>query len=202
MSDFNELPAHVWPRGARREEDGVVCVAGVPLPELAEQYGTPLYVFDEDDFRARCREMADAFGGPEHVHYASKAFITKRVVNWVNEEGLCLDVASLNEMKVALAADFPAEDFGFGAFLASVDVILMGRATYELMIANGETLPANVATSVDRLYRADAVVTSPRALPGVARSDSDKVASSASRCSRNEAAVTPSKSSRNVDSGS
>lgn len=108
MSDFNELPAHVWPRGARREEDGVVCVAGVPLPELAEQYGTPLYVFDEDDFRARCREMADAFGGPEHVHYASKAFITKRVVNWVNEEGLCLDVASLNEMKVALAADFPA----------------------------------------------------------------------------------------------
>lgn len=107
MSDFNDLPAHVWPRGARREEDGIVCVAGVPLPELAEEYGTPLYVFDEDDFRARCREMAAAFGGPEHIHYASKAFITKRVVNWVNEEGLCLDVASLNEMKIALAAGFP-----------------------------------------------------------------------------------------------
>ena len=52
-SDFNTLPAHVWPRNARREEDGVVTIAGVPLPELAEQFGTPLYVFDEDDFRAR-----------------------------------------------------------------------------------------------------------------------------------------------------
>ncbi len=106
-SDFNTLPAHVWPRNARREEDGVVTIAGVPLPELAEQFGTPLYVFDEDDFRARCREMADAFGGPNHIHYASKAFITKRVLNWVNEEGLCLDVASLNECKIALAANFP-----------------------------------------------------------------------------------------------
>lgn len=105
--DFNELPAHVWPRNSRREEDGVVTVAGVPLTDLAEEYGTPLYVFDEDDFRSRCRDTARAFGGPEHVHYASKAFITKRIVKWVNEEGLCLDVASLNEAKVALAAGFP-----------------------------------------------------------------------------------------------
>ena len=58
---------------------------------------------------SRCRDMAQAFGGPDHVHYASKAFITKRIVRWVDEEGLCLDVASLNEAKLALAAGFPAE---------------------------------------------------------------------------------------------
>ncbi len=63
--DFNELPAHVWPRNSRRAEDGVVTVAGVPLTELAEDYGTPLYVFDEDDFRSRCRDMAYEAGFEE-----------------------------------------------------------------------------------------------------------------------------------------
>lgn len=109
MTDFNSLPAHVWPRNAARDSDGVVSIGGVSLTELAEEYGTPLYVFDEQDFRSRCRDMAQAFGGPDHVHYASKAFITKRIVRWVDEEGLCLDVASLNEAKLALAADFPPE---------------------------------------------------------------------------------------------
>lgn len=109
MADFNSLPSHVWPRNAARGADGAVSIAGVRLSELAEEYGTPLYVFDEQDFRSRCRDMAKAFGGPEHVHYASKAFITKRIVRWVDEEGLCLDVASLNEAKLALAAGFPAE---------------------------------------------------------------------------------------------
>ena len=109
MADFNSLPSHVWPRNAARGADGAVSIAGVSLSELAEEYGTPLYVFDEQDFRPRCRDMAKAFGGPEHVHYASKAFITKRIVRWVDEEGLCLDVASLNEAKLALAAGFPPE---------------------------------------------------------------------------------------------
>lgn len=106
---FNELPSHVWPRGAVRQEDGVVTVAGVPLPEIAEQYGTPVIVVDEDDFRSRCRDMAAAFGAPENVHYASKAFLTRMIARWVDEEGLALDVASENELRIALAADFPPE---------------------------------------------------------------------------------------------
>ena len=97
-SDFNDLPAHVWPRNAVRQEDGVVTVAGVPLPEIAEEYGTPVFVVDEDDFRSRCQDMARAFGGPENVHYASKAFLTRTIARWVDEEGLSLDVASLNEL--------------------------------------------------------------------------------------------------------
>lgn len=106
---FNELPAHVWPRNAVRQEDGVVTIAGVPLPDLAEEFGTPLFVVDEDDFRSRCRDMAEAFGGPDRVHYASKAFLSKTVANWVDEEGLSLDVASVNELGIALAAGFPAK---------------------------------------------------------------------------------------------
>ena len=64
-------------------------------------------VVDEADFRSRCRDMAAAFGGGDRVHYASKAFLTTAIVRWVDEEGLCLDVASLGELTVALAAGFP-----------------------------------------------------------------------------------------------
>src|SRR5699024_3697418 len=109
MADFNELPAHVWPRHAQRQEDGEVTIAGVTSSEIAEEFGTPVMVFDEYDFRSRCRDMADAFGGADRVHYASKAFLSKRIARWVNEEGLALDVASLGELQIALAAEFPAE---------------------------------------------------------------------------------------------
>ena len=107
--DFNELPTHVWPRNAKREEDGVVTIAGVPLPEIVAEYGSPVVVVDEDDFRSRCRDMAEAFRAPENVHYASKAFLTRHIARWVDEEGLALDVASENELRIALAADFPPE---------------------------------------------------------------------------------------------
>lgn len=106
---FNGLPAQVWPRTARRTENGTVEIGGVALPELAREFGTPLFVVDEEDFRSRCRELAEAFDGGRNVHYASKAFLTVRIAQWVNEEGLSLDVASLGELQVALAAGFPPE---------------------------------------------------------------------------------------------
>ena len=105
---FNGLPAHLWPRNAARGADGVVSIAGVALTDIAERFGTPVMVVDEDDFRSRCRDMARAFGGPELVHYASKAFLTRTIARWVEEEGLSLDVASENELRIALMADFPA----------------------------------------------------------------------------------------------
>lgn len=108
MTDFNQLPAQVWPRNAARDE-GQVRIAGVSVTELLEQYGSPVMVVDEQDFRSRCQDMARAFGGPENVHYASKAFLTSRIAQWVNEEGLNLDVASHGELQVALRARFPAE---------------------------------------------------------------------------------------------
>ncbi|WP_296103734.1 diaminopimelate decarboxylase [uncultured Corynebacterium sp.] len=94
---------------AHRDDDGQVSIAGVRLADVANKYGTPLMVVDEDDFRARCRAMAGAFDGPGHVHYASKAFLTVGIARWVASEGLCLDVASDGELDVALRAGFPPE---------------------------------------------------------------------------------------------
>lgn len=104
-----ELASNVWPRNASRGADGEVTLAGLAVSELAEQYGTPLFVIDEDDFRSRCRDMAAAFGGAARVHYASKAFLCTEVARWIKDEGLGLDVCSAGELAVALRAEFPPE---------------------------------------------------------------------------------------------
>ena len=103
------LAPNVWPRNLIRGDDGVVRIAGVAVTDLALQYGTPLFVIDEDDFRSRCREMARAFGGGANVHYAAKAFLCGEIARWVAEEGLSMDVASGGELAVALSSGFPAE---------------------------------------------------------------------------------------------
>jgi diaminopimelate decarboxylase len=107
--ELQHLASNVWPRNVVRADDGEVRVAGVRVSDLASEFGTPLFVIDEDDFRARCRAMADAFGGGENVHYAAKAFLCTEVARWIAEEGLSLDVCSGGELAVALHARFPPE---------------------------------------------------------------------------------------------
>ncbi len=106
---LDRLHPGVWPRNAERGADGALRVAGVDVRDLVAEYGTPLFVVDEDDFRARCREHADAFGDPALVHYASKAFLSVEIARWVAQEGLSLDVCSGGELAVALRAEFPPE---------------------------------------------------------------------------------------------
>ncbi|GAB3021980.1 diaminopimelate decarboxylase [Mycobacterium bourgelatii] len=101
------LAPNVWPRNTTRDESGVVSIGGLKLTDLAHEYGTPLFVIDEDDFRSRCRETASAFGGGEHVHYAAKAFLCTEIARWIEQEGLSLDVCTGGELAVALHANFP-----------------------------------------------------------------------------------------------
>ncbi|MCV7349139.1 diaminopimelate decarboxylase [Mycobacterium parmense] len=92
-----------------RDGSGVASLAGVPVTRLAQEYGTPLFVIDEDDFRSRCKEMVSAFGGGQNVCYAAKAFLSTEIARWVDQEGLSLDVSTGGELAVALHADFPPE---------------------------------------------------------------------------------------------
>ncbi|MBX7456348.1 diaminopimelate decarboxylase [Mycolicibacterium sp. 3033] len=107
-ADIAALAPKVWPRNAVRGDAGVLSIGGVSVTDIAAEYGTPVFVVDEDDFRSRCREIAAAFGGGDHVRYAAKAFLCTEVARWVDEEGLSLDVASGGELAVALHAGFPA----------------------------------------------------------------------------------------------
>ncbi|PJE20452.1 MAG: diaminopimelate decarboxylase, partial [Mycobacterium sp.] len=103
------LAPNVWPRNTVRDDDGIVEIAGVKVTDLAQEYGTPLFVIDEADFRSRCHETAAAFGGGANVHYAAKAFLCTEIARWIEQEGLSLDVCSGGELAVALNADFPPQ---------------------------------------------------------------------------------------------
>jgi diaminopimelate decarboxylase len=122
-ADLDDLAPAVWPRGARRGADGAVELSGVDVRDLAEEFGTPLFVVDEADFRSRAAEFAGAFGAPS-VHYAAKAFLCTEVARWVAEEGLSLDVCSGGELAVALRAGFPAHRVAFHGNNKSVDELV------------------------------------------------------------------------------
>ncbi|MFE4358715.1 diaminopimelate decarboxylase [Kitasatospora sp. NPDC056800] len=80
-----------------------LAVGGVLLDEAARRYGTPLFVYDEEHLRRRCREAVAAFGRG-NVAYASKAFLCTAMARLATEEGLLLDVASGGELRTALYA--------------------------------------------------------------------------------------------------
>ena len=110
-SDPNELVTSLWSRTAAKT-DGVLSVGGVAMPDLIREHGSPAYVLDEDDFRARARAFRDAFADYD-VYYAGKAFLCSTVVRWLAEDGLSLDVCSGGELLVAERAGFPMERIGF-----------------------------------------------------------------------------------------
>jgi diaminopimelate decarboxylase len=102
----------VLPLTATTNAAGHLEIGGCDTLDLARDFGTPLYVFDEADLRARCREFADAFSQrlPDVlILYASKAYIGKAVARLVAEEGMGLDVVSGGEIALARAAGFPLE---------------------------------------------------------------------------------------------
>ena len=111
-SDVNALNPKLWPISATRGGDGEMMLARHRVGELMAQFGSPLYVIDELDFKHRARSFAHQFAGWD-VYYAGKAFLCKAVVRWVEQAGLSLDVCSGNELAVALAADFPPDRIEF-----------------------------------------------------------------------------------------
>jgi diaminopimelate decarboxylase len=135
------------------------------LEALAREFATPLFVYDEDDLRRRCREYVEHFGD-DNVAYAGKAFLCTAMARLVGEEGLHLDVATGGELHVALRAGFPAERVVFHGNNKSVDEL-------ESALAGG--VGRIVVDSFDELDRLERIVTardvSPRVLvrvtPGV-----------------------------------
>ena len=109
---MTELDEGVWPQTAALDLDGVLRVAGRRVTDLIEEFGSPLLVLDEADFRARCRAMKEAFGDAD-VYYAGKAFLCTAVARWVMEEGLGLDVCTGGELAVAQRAGVPGERITF-----------------------------------------------------------------------------------------
>ena len=99
----------VYPRGSRVNERGHLEVGGCDVVELAAEYGTPAYVYAEEDMRSRAREYMSAFQertSDFEVIYASKAFPATPAYALMADEGLSVDVASGGELHMALRGGF------------------------------------------------------------------------------------------------
>jgi diaminopimelate decarboxylase len=168
------------PRGSVVDGAGRLVVGGVDLASLAEEHGTPLYVYDEDELRDRCREYRRAFGGPRDpsnptdpgdrgerddsgaghrlVSYAAKAFLCTAMARLVADEGLGLDVASGGEAEVAARAGFPPDHMVFHGNNKSDD---------ELRLALTLGVGRLVIDGFDELDRVEALVRDGHSRPNV-----------------------------------
>ena len=151
------LPFYLLPDNAAVDPGtGHLALAGVDLVALAEEYGTPLFVYDEDHLRARCREAVTAWG--DGVAYGSKAFLCVAMARLAHEEGMWIDVATGGELHVVLSAGVPARR-----------VVLHGnnKSTEELSEALRAGVGRIVVDSFDEIDRLEALARSGSARPQV-----------------------------------
>jgi diaminopimelate decarboxylase len=112
MTEIDSSLRNIVPLTAAVDRAGHLTVGGCDTVELAREFGTPLYVFDEEDLRARCREFRSEFETrhPDAlIVYAAKAYLGRALASLVAEEGLGLDVVSGGELACARAVDFPLD---------------------------------------------------------------------------------------------
>ncbi|XUX01024.1 MAG: diaminopimelate decarboxylase [Dehalogenimonas sp.] len=105
-----------FPLNSSIDEKGHLNIGDLDTVSLAKEFGTPLYVFDEDDIRERCREFKREFTGryaATHIAFAGKACLNKAIARIVASEGLGLDVVSGGELEIARSSGFPTDAIYF-----------------------------------------------------------------------------------------
>ncbi len=142
-SDINALTPGLWSRTVERDGSGRLTVGGVDVVSAVRDEGSPVYLFDEDDFRHRVREFCRAFEG-WHVYYAGKAMLNRTIARLVMEEGLRMDVCSGGELEVAL--------------LGGMDPALIGmhgnnKTVEELELALSRGVGCIIVDSLDEIAR-------------------------------------------------
>ncbi len=162
----------VLPIGSRVNELGHLEVGGCDVVELAEEHGTPAYIYAEDDLRARARAYCEAFerrGVDGEVLFASKAFPATAAYKLFAEEGLSVDVASGGELHIALAAGFdPARIHMHGNNKTDEEILMAARAGIGHLILD----------SFDEIERCERLLDQPmkvliRVTPGIKPSTHD-----------------------------
>ena len=135
-----------------RSESGELCFAGIRLSPLAEKYGTPLYLYDEERIRERCRTylnaVKEAFSGRGRVLYASKAASFRRLYEIMKEEGMGIDVVSRGEIYTAASAGYPLDRAYFHS---------NNKTDEDISYAIDEGVGYFVVDNVEELYAIDRI---------------------------------------------
>lgn len=128
--------------------DGMLTVGGCSIADVAAEYGTPVFVYDEQHLRDRCREAVAAFG-QDRVIYATKAFLCRSMAKLAYDEGMLLDVASGGELHVAMSAGVPA---------SACTLHGNNKSTAELRMAIEAGVKHVIVDSFDEMDRIDALI--------------------------------------------
>ncbi|WP_024614395.1 diaminopimelate decarboxylase [Clostridium sp. Ade.TY] len=115
--------------GNMKTEENTLVIGGIKTTKLVEEFGTPLYVMDENLIRENCKRYFESFNCSDRgnkVAYAGKAFLTLAMCKIIEEEGLCLDVVSGGELYTAYKAGFPLEKVLFHGNNKTLEEIEMG----------------------------------------------------------------------------
>lgn len=129
---------HVLPDTTAIDESGRMSVGGCDLVDLADRFGTPLFVYDEVHIRNRCREAVAACG--EGAIYASKAFLCRAMARLVHEEGMRIDVSTGGEMAVAVSAGVPPDRLVFHGNNKSNEELASGIEAGRLVVDSFDEL--------------------------------------------------------------
>ncbi len=165
-------PPSIWPRSAAPLGQDDLAVGGVPLTEIADRFGTPAYVLDEDEVRHRCRAYLRAFPDAD-VCYAAKAFLCRAMVHWVHEEGLGLDVCSAGELELAVTTGFPPERIVLhGNAKSPADLRAALRLGVGRIVIDSTSEIARLAAAVPAGSRQQVLV---RVVPGIAAGGHAKI---------------------------
>lgn len=124
---MSAIPLRLLPDSATIGADDSLSIGGVHVAELAAQYGTPLFIYDEEHLRARCRAAVTAFG-VGNVVYATKAFLCGAMARLAHEEGMLFDVATGGELHTVLHAGVPASSCILHGNNKSIDELRMAIA--------------------------------------------------------------------------
>lgn len=161
-ADPNAIDPRVFPPAARRgRECRELKLGGVRATELIAEFGSPLYVIDEQAARDRAREAREALqreaeriGTTAAVYYAGKAFLCVEVARWMAEEGLSVDVASGGELAVALAAGVDPARIGFhGNNKSEREIARAVEAGVGTIVIDSEIETERVAAAADATGR-------------------------------------------------
>ena len=147
----------IWPAGSAVNDEGEITFHGRTAASLLDEFGSPLYVIDTDDVRARATKFVHAASHTfnntvTHVSFAGKALLSKEICRIVTESGMLIDTCSMGEMRIALAAGVPGRRLVLhGNNKSDAEIELAIEQGFNKIVVDEPGEPERIATIAKRL---------------------------------------------------
>ena len=147
----------IWPAGSAVNDEGEITFHGRTAASLLDEFGSPLYVIDTDDVRARATKFvhaaSHAFNNTvTHVSFAGKALLSKEICRIVTESGMLIDTCTMGEMRIALAAGVPGRRLVLhGNNKSDAEIELAIEQGFNKIVIDEPDEPARIAAIAKRL---------------------------------------------------